>query len=196
MTRRIHNGFTLLELMSTVLLASILLGIGIPNLLQFVRNNRMAAATNDLVGAIHLARSEAITRRSSVTLCASPNPVAVSPACSPDASGTNGGYIVWVDGDADAVVDGSEQILLQMAEASGISLLGDNGFIHFNREGFIDDVPSEGDSATLVLLCDARGNVITTGATSAARAVRIPPTGRPLLLSGVDEISATGTECP
>jgi type IV fimbrial biogenesis protein FimT len=196
MARRIHNGFTLLELMTTLLLASILLGLGIPNLLQFVRNNRMAAATNDFVGAIHLARSEAVTRRVSITLCASPNPVAANPACSPDASGTHGGYVVWVDDDADAVVDGSEHILLQTAEASGISLLGDNGFIHFNREGFIDDVASEGNSATLVLLCDTRGNVIAAGATSAARAVRIPPTGRPMLLSSVDEITATGTDCP
>ena len=119
-----------------------------------------------------------------------------NPTCNADVALLSGGYIVWADDDADAIVDADEDVLLQIAGQDNISALGDNGYIHFNRQGFVDDIAAEGNSASLVLFCDSRGNVPTSGGTSAARAVRISPTGRPALLISVDEVTATGIACP
>ncbi len=61
------SGFTLLELMVVVVIAGILLAIGVPAMGNFIRNSRMTAAANDLMGTLHYARSEAIKRRAPVT---------------------------------------------------------------------------------------------------------------------------------
>jgi type IV fimbrial biogenesis protein FimT len=196
MKPRLNSGFTLLELMATLLVASIALGLGVPSLWQFIRNSRMTSVTNDFISAIHLARNEANTRHATTTLCASPNPVAANPSCNPDVALLSGGYIVWVDSDSDAVVDVGEEVVFQAAGQDNIAAIGDNGYIHFDHQGFVDDIAAEGNSASLILFCDSRGNVMTSGATSAARAVRIAPTGRPSVLTGVDEITASGAACP
>jgi type IV fimbrial biogenesis protein FimT len=63
------SGFTLIELMFTLLIAAILLGVGVPSFRGMAASNRLTTQANDLVGAINFARSEAITRNMNVTLC-------------------------------------------------------------------------------------------------------------------------------
>lgn len=62
-------GFTIVELMITVAIASILLAIAVPSFNQMIVSGRLAAQANELVGALSLARSEAIKRNANVTLC-------------------------------------------------------------------------------------------------------------------------------
>jgi type IV fimbrial biogenesis protein FimT len=62
-------GFTIIELMITVALASILLAVAVPSFTQMIVGNRLTTQTNDMVAAISLARSEAIKRNANVTLC-------------------------------------------------------------------------------------------------------------------------------
>ena len=63
------QGFTLVELMVTLVVAAIILSIGIPSFTSSIRNNRTAAMTNELVTALHLARSEAVKRGQTVKFC-------------------------------------------------------------------------------------------------------------------------------
>lgn len=63
------RGFTLMELMFTLLVAGLLLTVGVPSYMDLVRNNRATTHANELVGAISIARSEAIRRGARVTLC-------------------------------------------------------------------------------------------------------------------------------
>lgn len=49
---------------------------------EFRRNNRLSSASNDLLGALQLARTEAIKRQRTVALCATADPQAAEPACS------------------------------------------------------------------------------------------------------------------
>lgn len=189
-----QRGFTLYELLVTMLVAGIILGLGVPNLLEFSRNNRMTATANDLQTALMLARSEAVKQRNTVTLCASPNPVAATPTCSPDGSGTAGGYIVWNDDDADAVVDGGETILLQRDDPQDITVFGDSGYVHFGINGSVVAIPSTGEpAASAVLFCDSRGNVVVSGSLSAARGIRISRTGSSHVLRETAEITALGS---
>jgi type IV fimbrial biogenesis protein FimT len=191
-----QRGFTLYELMVTVLVAGVIFGLGVPNLLEFSRNNQMTSVANDLISAIARARSSAISQRLPVTLCASPNPVDAAPTCSPDASGTNGGYIVWVDDNGDAVVDAGEEIILQRDDPQDIDVIANNGYISFNNTGYVNDIGGLGLSARLLLLCDDRGNTVASGSLSAARAIRIAPTGRPTVIREVGLIGALALACP
>jgi len=63
------SGFTLLELMTTILVASILLGIAIPSFREMSAGNRLTTQANDVVAGMNLSRSEAIKRNTTVTFC-------------------------------------------------------------------------------------------------------------------------------
>lgn len=67
------RGFTLVELLVTMAVAAILLTVAVPNFQMFVLNSRMASQANDLITAFNMARSEAVKRAASVTVCASSN---------------------------------------------------------------------------------------------------------------------------
>lgn len=62
------RGFTLLELLITVTIAAVLLGIGIPAMEQMIRNQQLVATHNKLVAALLLARSESVKRQKPVIL--------------------------------------------------------------------------------------------------------------------------------
>ena len=62
------KGFTLIELMVTVAIAGIVMGLGIPTFSQLITNSRLTTSINELVTSLNLARSEAIKRGQPVTL--------------------------------------------------------------------------------------------------------------------------------
>jgi len=61
-------GFTLIELMVTIAVMAVVLTLGVPSFQQTIRNNRLAAQTNNLIAALNLARSEAVKRGMRVTV--------------------------------------------------------------------------------------------------------------------------------
>jgi len=195
MNAKAQSGFTLWELLISILVAGIVLGFGIPNFLEFQRNNVMVAGANEFVTAILLARAESVKRQVPVTLCASPDPTAAAPTCSITGAGTNGGFIVWVDEngnvdgsgspiitdatDGNAVVDAGELMLLQREAPGGtVNIWADSGYIAYGPNGFARRAQGTAiNSLTRLLMCDERGNRPTTGG-SAARVVRVEQTGR------------------
>lgn len=66
--RRAHRGFTLIELMVTLTVLAILMGVGVPSFRNFVAGQKVKTVSHDLMSALVIARSEAIKRNASVTL--------------------------------------------------------------------------------------------------------------------------------
>ena len=66
---RQNHGFTLIELMLTITVAAVLLGIAAPSFSNMIASWRLTSQTNEIIAAIHLARSEAIKLNRSVTFC-------------------------------------------------------------------------------------------------------------------------------
>ena len=87
------SGFTLLEMMITITVLAILVGIGVPSFTNIIRTNRMASQTNELLGSFAVARSEAVKRGTLVTVCPAN---AAQTACAASDAWSNG-WIVFSD---------------------------------------------------------------------------------------------------
>jgi type IV fimbrial biogenesis protein FimT len=66
--RHTARGFTLPEVLTVVVILSVLLAAGVPQLADFVRQQRVKTVSFDLFSTLVLARSEAITRNAQVTV--------------------------------------------------------------------------------------------------------------------------------
>jgi len=160
-----NKGYTLLELMVTMVIAAILLGVAVPNFISFVKNNRILAETNGLMTVIKTARSEAMTRRVNITICRSSDNV----NC--DGSGDN--YIGFSDSGTANKVDGTDVIIVRTTINSddlNVNYSGGSS-IRFNSRG-----RAVGSSGTLTV-CDDRGN-------DYARGITIEPIGRSSTATG------------
>ena len=62
------RGFTLIELMVTLTVAAIMLGVGIPSFKSFIASQKVKSAAYDLTTSLMIARSEALKRNASVTV--------------------------------------------------------------------------------------------------------------------------------
>ena len=85
-----HRGMTAIELLATLSIVAILSAMAVPAFRDFVQNNRAAEQSNALVGALALARNEAVTRGVPVSVCVSSD----SESC--DAAG--GLFTFWTPG--------------------------------------------------------------------------------------------------
>lgn len=95
------KGFSLIELMVTLTIAVILLGIAVPNFRTLIQNQQMTATVNDFFAAVNLTRSEAIQRGRRVDLV---------PADA-DGSDWTKGWIVFVDDNNNRRPDSGETII-------------------------------------------------------------------------------------
>ena len=170
-----QGGFTLIELMFTIVILAVLVAIGIPNFRGFILNGHMTAAANDLLSDVSLARSESVKRRIPVVVCATSG--GSSPSCSTAGSGFNA-WLVYVDTNSNGTLDVGEATLREHDRIDGnITGTATGGLvITFRPSGF----PAS-SSTTQVTFCDDRKNEVTAGGLPAARAVVIVASGRPIV---------------
>lgn len=175
-----QSGFSLIELLFVLAIAAIALGIGVPAFSTIFANNRMTAATNDLVSSLHAARSEAIKRQVTVTLC----PTADGAGPCLDGGSLASGWTVFVDRTGNATIDADDVILQrhaalpsQLHDGLTVNPAGGPGYTIFSGSGSVGTTTLP-DSLTDVQFCDERGDVDTGGGIAAGRWIRILPAGR------------------
>lgn len=154
------SGFTLLELIITIIVLSIVASFAVPSFRETIMNNRLTAQINEASSLISYARSEASKLQSGVvTVCSSTD----SKSCSGNAAWETG-WIVFRDIDGDRTVDTPDDELLKV----GAALTGGNtfrivdltsdggGYVQFASNGF--PIPSAtGNAAGTFVICDERG---------------------------------------
>jgi type IV fimbrial biogenesis protein FimT len=155
-----HTGFTLIELMITLVVAAILLTVGIPSFRDLIKNNRLVSYTNSFVAGAHLARSESIKRRRYGFICAS----ADQTTCSNNSNWATG-WIIWIDDNADITPQAAELLRVNETLDPNMSFTsnGPNQF-RFDPMGIVN-------TSGQLTLCDDR-----TGETG--RVISISNSGR------------------
>ncbi len=173
-----HQGFTLFELIITLAIAAIVVGVAAPSFSTMIQDNRFSGQSLDFIAALNLARSEAIKRRVQVTLCKSANEA----DCTVGGNDWGQWWIVFVDNNGDAVRDGGETILRVHGPLSGNNTLRGNN----NFRNFIAYIPSgRSNQIGILSLCDSRRS------NDIGKAIRINWTGR-AMVSSVKEASDIG----
>ncbi len=119
-----QKGFTLVELLITMVVAIILLGVGIPAYNQIVANNRLIAQGNALVTAVNMAKSAALSNGISATLCADADTDPSTFVCSASDDWANGWFVIADfegDGNASGQVSTTEVLgLWQQADGNSV----------------------------------------------------------------------------
>lgn len=65
--QQMAKGFTLLELLVTVVIVGVLATIAVPSFTEFIRRSQVRSAADSVLGAMQLARGEAVSRNARVT---------------------------------------------------------------------------------------------------------------------------------
>ncbi len=148
---RHFKGFTLIELLTIVAIVGILASITMPRFIDIVNNNRMATQFNELITSLSYARSEAIKRNMSVTVCKSDD----GNACGGD---WHNGWLVFVDKNKNGVVNATDELLRKHEALTAGSLLT----FARNRVSYSNKGLAIGYTGKFVL-CDSRGNEYRKG---------------------------------
>ena len=198
MSKTKQHGFTIYELLITMLMIGIILSIGVPSMSGFMQNSRITGTANDLHASFQLARSEAARSKSNITICASANSMDAAAAC----GGTfNDGWIIFLDlgiGDLTRDAGAGENVLrAHPAIPDGIDIATNAGADYF---GYAPSGLGRGDvggvaAVSRARICDQRGNIVAAGGSSAARILVVTPIGRATVLRDVGQIDAAGG-CP
>jgi len=201
MRKRYQNGFTLYELMITLLIVGVILTFGVPNLSEFTANSRLTGTANDLHASFQMARSEAARAKTNITICASANSMTGNPTCG---GNWDQGYIVFIDDDGDLARAGATETVLRVHGPidTGVQLAIANDATYFS---YASTGLGRGDvggnpAMTQVVMCDDRGNIIAAGGNSAARLFVATPLGRATILRDTsligNALSNMGKSCP
>lgn len=184
-------GFTLIELIITLVIVGVLLGIGVPNFRSFIQNSRITSQSNELVGVLATARSEALKRNQAVVVCRSADPTAVTPTCTVGGGTWETGWLVFADqnnNNSFTAADGDTLLKVYSGLTGNNTLRGNSAalvdFVTFNRSG--TTTLAAAATPHHFKLCDTRG-------AGSARAIVLEPTGRPR----IDRLATFATlTCP
>ena len=194
MKNRTQTGFTLYELLTTMLIVGVILAIGVPNMQSFRQNSRMTAAANDLHSSFHLARSEASRAKTNITICASADSMAANPTCGGE---LEAGWIVFEDTNGDITADVGEPVLRRFPAVTAgivINTVGPDDYFSFSATGIGRGNVNGTPPLAAMVLCDGRGNKPGAGGggRSAARVLVVTPLGRATVLGDEGQIAFHG----
>lgn len=166
-------GFTLIELIVTISIAAILLGIAILSFNSVIRSTRLTAYANELVASLNLARSEAVKRGVQVSIRRKGN----------TNQNWDSGWDVFTDLDGDGVLDTVDTLLKTYPALTNGFTLRTGTASYQTFMAYLPSGLSLNSSGDIFRLCASSGDIVNS------RAIAINALGRP-------KTSETTTACP
>lgn len=130
------RGFTLIEIMVAIAVLGVISAYAIPSFLNMSKHSQVRSTSLALVSSFNLARSRAMTSKTTVSVCASSN----GTSCDSGASGAwEKGWLVFTDNNEDGVLDSDD--VLQYSESrpplDSIAVTQNfaDGYVSFDRNG-------------------------------------------------------------
>ena len=177
-----HSGFTLTELLATLAVSGVVMSMALPSLSGLMNDEQRASSVNELVTTLHLARSAAITRNQTVTVCASNDKL----TCQGKA--WENGWIAFVDSNLDRRPDSPELLNVGTAASADITIRSAEfqPYLSYRANGQIM-VNRLDENTGAFSVCDARGP-------DAARVIAITVAGLPRLADR--QVNGNKADCP
>lgn len=185
-----NSGFTLIELVVTLVVAAILLTVGIPSFEDFIKSNNIRANANTLLTDLHLTRSEAIKRNSPVRICKSADLASCTTT-----GGWEQGWIVFTDRNKDKTVDDDEPIIRSNGPAKGYITIRGNSNVKDNI--LFENSGVSSSTFGSIIICDDRIADFSNAPKAIkdrVRVISISLLGRMRIIKGTDS-SVSFTSC-
>ena len=167
----VARGFTLIELMIVLAVASVLLGAAVPAMTSTIKSVQLSSASNELLAGLFLARSEAIKRNGRGVICKS----ADGATCTAS-GGWEQGWLVFHDANNDGSRDAGEAIVKQAQPLAGDLRVNGNlsvaRYISYGADGGTR-FASGGFQAGTITLC------VRSADAGEARQIIVSSSGRP-----------------
>jgi len=174
-----QQGHTLTELIATIAIAMLLMGIVVPSFAELIQNSRLTTAVNTLVSTLHYTRSEAIKRNQAAIICKG----TPEDGCN-TSQAWHDGWLVYVDDNGNRSWDEGESLLRVQAALESRQTLAWNAFPSSNYVIYYPN--GRASSNGTFIFCDQRG-------ATAAKALIIAKSGRVRLASKA--ANNTALEC-
>ena len=148
-----EKGFSLVELLVSLGVATILVSVAVPSFRTISMNSKRAGTVNELVAGVHLARNTAITLNARVAICTSSN----GQSC--EVVDWNEGWIAFHDEDGDQVRDAEETIIGIGSNVDGITIDSSQfptAFTYRSNGRIMNGTPANNTGE--FALCDGRGS--------------------------------------
>jgi len=157
-------GFTLLELMVVVAMAAILASLAGPSFKKSIDRNNINKAARDMRTSLTLARDAALTRVTTVRMCASSDHATCTGAY-------RAGWLIYIDTNGDATLSSGEEVLRSFEGVSSNINITATAAAGFNSRGYATN-------AATFKFCDTTNNATISQALEITVAGVVSPLAR------------------
>lgn len=147
---RAPMGFTIVELLVTVVVLAIVMAAAVPTLSTLIAQSRITTSVNGLVGTLASARSMAVTGRGMATVCSNNGG-----ACG-SSSQWSAGALVFADRDGNRAINGTEKVFRRQDGITNLNVSANVSAVTFQPDG---SARTDDSSLTMAqwLFCDPAG---------------------------------------